>query len=506
LVNLNQENIIFERKAIFKMLTHRRWAYFGSNHPNHHRRAYFGSNQSDPPSGSGLFWFKSIRPIIVVGLIIDGTISMAMKVALHSLGCPLNFAETSTLAEKFLEQGYEQVSFSEKADVYVINTCTVTHEADRKGRRNIKKAKKLNPQATIIAVGCYAQMQPEKIAAIQGIDLVLGNNEKFDVIEYLQNHRKDKSPEIHTSDTDEMVVFHPAYSRGDRTRSFLKVQNGCDYHCAYCTISQARGKSRNPNIARLVEQAHSIARADIKEIILTGINIGDFGKSTGETLQELIEQLDKVSGIERYRIASIEPNLLYEEIIRFVAQSQKFLPHFHVPLQSGSNEILKKMRRRYTREFFQDKLEQIKTQIPDAFVGVDVIAGFPGEDEAKFRETYQFLQKLDASYYHVFPYSTRPYTPAARMNGQVHGNVIKPRSEQLQNLACQKIMAFYRQHLGEKRKVLFEKHPQNGKMYGYTDNYIKVETAYDPSWAGKITKTRLKRINDQGNVETENGG
>ncbi len=435
---------------------------------------------------------------------------MAMKVALHNLGCPVNFAETSTLAEKFLEQGYEQVSFNEKADVYVINTCTVTHEADRKGRRNIKKARKLNPDATIIVVGCYAQMQPGKIASIQGVDLVLGNNEKFNITGYLDHHKTnngwDERPEIHTSKVDEMVSFHPAFSRGDRTRSFLKVQNGCDYHCAYCTISMARGKSRNPRIDQLVGQARTIARAGIKEIILTGINIGDFGKSTGETFRELIGQLDQVAGIERYRIASIEPNLLYDEIIRFVAQSEKFLPHFHVPLQSGSNDILKKMRRRYSREFFHDKLRQIKSHIPDAFVGVDVIAGFPGEDDARFRETFDFLEKLDASYYHVFPYSLRPHTPAARMEGQVHGSIIKERSEKLQSLAHSKIMSFYSRHLGETRKVLFEKYRLNGKMFGYTDNYIKVETAYDPAWAGKIAKIRLKSINEQGNVEAENGG
>ena len=427
-----------------------------------------------------------------------------MKVALHNLGCPLNFAETSALAQQFLDRGYEQVSFSEKADIYVVNTCTVTHEADRKSRRSAKKARKLNPQATIIVVGCYAQMQPEKIAAIQGIDLVLGNNEKFHIIEYLENHSKKKSPAIHISGKDELVRFHPAYSRGDRTRSFLKVQNGCDYHCAYCTISLARGKSRNPGIDHLLEQAQRIAHAGIKEIILTGVNIGDFGKSTGETFRELIEQLDQVPGIERYRIASIEPNLLHEDIIRFVSRSQKFLPHFHIPLQSGCNDILKKMRRRYTREFFHDKVQQIKNHMPDAFVGVDVIIGFPGEDEAKFLETMNFLEKLDASYYHVFPYSPRPYTAATRMEGQIPGNIIKQRSEMAQDLSFRKLMAFYRQNLGEKRAVLFEYHPSEGRMFGYTENYIKVESAYDPAWAGKITKVVLKKINHQGNVEVEN--
>ena len=426
-----------------------------------------------------------------------------MKVALDNLGCPLNFAETCTLAEQFLNQGYEQVPFSEKADVYVINTCSVTHEADRKSRRSVKKARKLNPGAKIVVAGCYAQLQPQKIAALEGVDLILGNDEKFNILDYIEDYSKNISPDIHLSNSDEMVKFHTSHSRGDRTRSFLKVQNGCDYRCSYCTIPLARGKSRNPPIDQLVDQAQTIANSGVKEIILTGINMGDFGKTTGESFPELIKRLESVPGIERYRMASIEPNLLSDDIIRFVSRSEKFLPHFHIPLQSGCNDILKKMKRRYTREFFHDKLQQIKEQIPDAFVGVDVIVGFPGEDEDKFRETFEFLQKLDASYYHVFPYSPRPYTEAARMEGQVHGNIIKPRSEIIQNLASQKIMNFYRQHLGEKRKVLFEKYNQNGKIHGYTDNYIKTETDYHPSWTGKIKEVTLRNINDQGNVEIE---
>jgi len=428
---------------------------------------------------------------------------MAIKVALHNLGCPLNFAETSTLAEKFLEKGYEQVPFNKKADVYVINTCTVTHEADRKSRRSVKKARKLNPEATIVVAGCYAQLQPEKIASLDGVDLVLGNDEKFHILDYIENQAKNETPEIHISEAVDRETFHPSHSLGDRTRSFLKVQNGCDYHCSYCTIPLARGKSRNPPIDQLVDQAQTIASSGVKEIILTGINMGDFGKTTGESFLQLIRRLEKVPGIERYRMASIEPNLLSEDIIRFVSRSAKFLPHFHIPLQSGCNDILKKMKRRYTREFFHDKLQQIKEKIPDAFVGVDVIVGFPGEDEDKFRETFEFLQSLDATYYHVFPYSPRPYTPAASLEGQVHGNIIKPRSEKLQELANRKIMTFYRKHLGEKRKVLFEQHNQNGKMTGYTDNYINVETDYHPEWSGKIKEVTLKDINDRGNVEIE---
>lgn len=426
-----------------------------------------------------------------------------MKVALHTRGCPLNFAETSTLARKFQEMGYEQVKFNEKADIYVINTCTVTSEADRKSQRAVKKARKLNPEAKIIAVGCYAQLYPEEIAAIKGVDLILGNNEKFNIPDYLEKYRKKERPEIHISGTNELVKFHPSYSLGDRTRSFLKVQDGCDYRCSYCTIPMARGKSRNQSIETLAEEARNIANSGVKEIILTGINIGDFGQSTGETFQELIHRLENVPGIERYRIASIEPNLLNDKILRFVSQSEKFLPHFHIPLQSGCNDILVTMKRRYNRELFQNKIQQIKNHIPGAFVGVDVIVGFPGEDEEKFRETFEFLQNLDASFYHVFPFSSRPNTTAAKMEGQVPVEKIKLRSKKLQILAERKRMMFYRKHLGEKRKVLFENYEQNGKIFGYTDNYIKIEKDYHPDLGGKIKKVALKKINNQGNVEVE---
>ncbi|MCF8336291.1 MAG: tRNA (N(6)-L-threonylcarbamoyladenosine(37)-C(2))-methylthiotransferase MtaB [Bacteroidales bacterium] len=426
---------------------------------------------------------------------------MATKVALHTRGCPMNFAETSTLAGQFQEQGYEQVKFNEKADIYVINTCTVTGEADRKSKRAVRKARKLNPEAIIIAVGCYAQLHPEKIAAMKGVDIVLGNNEKFNILDYLDQYREKERPEIHTSVRNDMVTFHSSYSLGDRTRSFLKVQDGCDYGCAYCTIPLARGKSRNQSIKSLVEEARTIAKSGVQEIILTGINTGDFGRSTGETFQELIRRLENVPGIERYRIASIEPNLLHDDIIRFVSQSEKFLPHFHIPLQSGCNAILAKMKRRYNRELFRDKVKQIKNHMPGAFVGVDVIAGFPGEDEQKFEETYKFLQNLDASFYHVFPFSRRPSTPAVQMEDQVPAEKIKQRSKQLQMLAKRKSMMFYRRHLGEERKVLFEHHNYNGKIFGYTDNYIKIEKDYRPDLAGKIKKVALQQINKQGNVE-----
>ncbi len=426
-----------------------------------------------------------------------------MKVALHTRGCPLNFAETSTLARKFLEQGYEQVSFKEKADIYVINTCTVTSNADKQSKKDIKKARNLNPKATIIVVGCYAQLYPEKIAAIEGVDIVPGNYGKFNLPEYIEKYKKDETQQTHTSQPEDLEKIHHSYSMGDRTRSFLKVQEGCDYGCSYCTIPLARGRNRNQSIKSLTEQARTIANSGIKEIILTGINIGDFGISTGETFLELIKQLENVPGIERYRIASIEPNLLNEDIIRFVSQSEKFLPHFHIPLQSGSNEILAKMNRRYNREFFQDKIQQIKKHIPDAFIGIDVIVGFPGENEGKFMETLKFLQNLDASFYHVFPYSRRPNTSAASMKAQVPAEEKKQRCEKLQSLAEMKKETFYRQHLGEKREALFENHNQDGKIFGYTDNYIRIEKNYNAGWAGEIKKVILKQINNQGNVEAE---
>ena len=426
-----------------------------------------------------------------------------MRVAFHTLGCKLNFAETSTLAGKFLEQGYERVDFNEEADVYVINTCSVTSKADRKSKEAIKKARNRNPQAKIVAVGCYAQLQSEKIANIEGVDLILGSNEKFRILEYLQNYEAKEEPEIHTCALDDAVKYYPSYSKGDRTRSFLKIQDGCDYACTYCTVPLARGKSRNQSIWSILDEASCIADSDIKEVVLTGVNIGDFGKSTGESFYELINQLEKVGGIERFRISSIEPNLLNDEIIRFVTQSEKFLPHFHIPLQSGCNEILAKMKRRYRRELLIDRLEQIKKHIPGAFVGVDVIVGFPGEDRDKFRETFQFLEDLDASYYHVFSYSQRPGTPAAQMSGKVPAEEIKQRSREVQQLAERKKQKFYRQHLGETRKVLFENKSDNGSITGFTDNYIKVEADGNDNLQGKIRDIMLKSINSQGNVTGE---
>jgi len=422
------------------------------------------------------------------------------KVAFHTLGCKLNFAETSSIARKFTDNGYERVDFDESADIYIINTCSVTKKADKKSEQFIKKARNQNPYAQIVVMGCYAQLQTEKIASIEGVDLILGSNEKFRVKEYLENREKTGRPEIHSCNIEDAADYFPSFSYGDRTRSFLKIQDGCDYHCSYCTIPLARGNSRNQSIQSIVEEATEIGQTDVKEIILTGVNIGDFGKTTGESFLELIKSLDQVEGIERIRISSIEPNLLTNEIIYFVNHSEKFLPHFHTPLQSGCNEILAKMRRRYKRELFQERVAYIRKEIPDAFIGVYVIVGFPGEDEKKYRETYQFLENLDASFYHVFSYSQRPNTPAASMSNQIPKSIIIQRSRELQQLAEKKRMDFYRQNIGATRPVLFESHQKKNKMFGFTDNYIKIELPYSHELTEKIKEVRLKGVNENGNV------
>ena len=422
------------------------------------------------------------------------------KVAFHTLGCKLNFAETSSIARKFTDNGYERVDFSENADIYIINTCSVTKKADKKSEQFIKKARNQNPEAKIVVMGCYAQLQTEKIASIEGVDLILGSNEKFRVKEYVENTEKTGQPEIHSCNIKDASVYFPSFSYGDRTRSFLKIQDGCDYHCSYCTIPLARGNSRNQSIQSIVEEAEKIGQTDVKEIILTGVNIGDFGKTTGESFLELIKALDQVGGIERIRISSIEPNLLTNEIISFVNHSEKFLPHFHIPLQSGCNKILAQMKRRYKRELFQERVAYIRKEIPDAFIGVDVIVGFPGEDESKYRETYQFLENLDASFYHVFSYSQRPNTPAALMSNQMPENIISHRSKELQQLAEQKQNDFYRINLGNTRSVLFESHQKKDKIFGFTDNYIKVELPYSHELVQQIKKVKLEEVNENGNV------
>ncbi|MFP4605646.1 MAG: tRNA (N(6)-L-threonylcarbamoyladenosine(37)-C(2))-methylthiotransferase MtaB [Bacteroidales bacterium] len=426
------------------------------------------------------------------------------KVAFHTLGCKLNFAETSTISRSFIDKGYEKVGFGEKADIYVINTCSVTNKADKKSQQAVNKARKNNPKAKIIVVGCYAQLQPGEVAEIPGVDLVLGSDEKFKVTEYIDTlENKKNSEKIFACGMEQSAEYYPSYSVGDRTRSFLKIQDGCDYPCSYCTIPKARGKSRNPDIDSILKQAEKIGMSGVKEIILTGVNIGDFGKSTGQSFFELIKELEKVNNIQRYRISSIEPNLLSDEIIQFVASSKKFMPHFHIPLQSGNNEILAKMRRRYNKELFEEKINKINDALPHAFIGVDVIVGFPGESEALFNKTYDFLKSLNTAYYHVFSFSARPGTPAAEMKGQVPGNIIHDRSKKVQKLAEEKQKAFYNKHIGTKRYVLFEKALKNKMISGFTDNYIKVETEYHPDLPGKMKKVQLGNINPADNVDIE---
>jgi len=425
------------------------------------------------------------------------------KVAFHTLGCKLNFAETSSIARKFTDNGYERVDFNENADIYIINTCSVTKKADKKSEQFIKKARKQNPDAQIVVMGCYAQLQPDKIASIDGVDLILGSNEKFQVMDYLKNRTNSSQPEIHSCNIENAADYYPSFSYGDRTRSFLKIQDGCDYHCSYCTIPLARGNSRNQNIESIVSEAEQIGQTEVKEIILTGVNIGDFGKTTGESFLDLIKSLDQVKGVERIRISSIEPNLLSNKIIDFVKHSEKFLPHFHIPLQSGCNAILAQMRRRYKRELFQDRVAYIRQEIPDAFIGVDVIVGFPGEDEEKYNETYEFLGNLNASFYHVFSYSQRPNTLAAEMGQQIPKETINQRSKELQYLAEQKEKAFYKENLGNTRPVLFENYQKDNQMFGFTDNYIKIETPYNPELTEQVAQVKLKSINDKGNVTVD---
>ena len=443
------------------------------------------------------------------------------KVAFHTLGCKLNYAETSTMARNFEAHGYERVNFNQQADVYVINSCSVTARADKKSEEALKKARNQNPRARVVMVGCYAQLQPEKIARIRGIDLILGSNEKFRILDYLekqgekkeqwhlqeqeekkeQGQLQEQEPEIHTCTPDQTRDYFPSFSYGDRTRSFLKVQDGCDYQCSYCTIPLARGKSRNQPVCGIVQEARVLGESGIKEIILTGVNIGDFGQSTGESFAGLIKALEQVPGIERYRISSIEPNLLSEEIIDFVARSNKFLPHFHIPLQSGNDQILGKMRRRYRRGLFREKVKAVRTRLPDAFIGVDLIVGFPGEDEQRFNQTLEFLKEMDVGYYHAFSFSPRPNTPAYNMQPKVPNTVIKQRSHMVQELAEQKKLDFYRRHLGQTREVLFEGSGKDELMAGFTDNYIRVEVPFQVSLPGTIHRVYLKEITEGGNVK-----
>ncbi len=435
--------------------------------------------------------------------------SIQKKVAFYTLGCKLNFSETSTIARDFSQEGFLRVDFSEKADLYVINTCSVTENADKRFKTIVKQALKTNPEAFVVAIGCYAQLKPEQLADVNGVDLVLGATEKFKITEYIHSLEKKDRGQVHSCAIEEADFYVGSYSFGDRTRAFLKVQDGCDYKCTYCTIPLARGISRSDTLENILKNAKKISEKGIKEIVLTGVNIGDYGKGEfgnkkhDHTFFELIQSLDGVKGVKRIRISSIEPNLLKNEAIEFVAQSKRFVPHFHIPLQSGSNDLLKKMKRRYLRELYQDRVQKIKYTMPDACIGVDVIVGFPGETDAHFMETYHFLNELDISYLHVFTYSERANTEAAIMENPVPLPVRNKRSKMLRVLSVKKRRAFYESQLGTTRTVLFENENKKGYMYGFTENYVKVKTPWKPELANTLQTVTLTKIDKDGNVRFE---
>lgn len=423
----------------------------------------------------------------------------AKSVAFHTLGCKLNFSETSSLSRILEQEGFEKKSFDDPADVYVINTCSVTDNADKECRQIVRRIQRRAPESTVVITGCYAQLKPEQIAAIPGVDLVLGAAEKFNIARHLRDFTKGDSSKICSCDITEVRGFNSSFSVNDRTRSFLKVQDGCDYSCSFCTIPMARGKSRSDSIDNVVEQAWQLARRGVKEIVLTGVNLGDFGK-TGDSERhstnflELCRELDQVNGIERFRISSIEPNLLSPEIIELVSNSRRFMPHFHIPLQSGSNRILGLMRRRYRRELYAEKVGLIKTMMPHCAIGVDVIVGFPSEDEVSFKETFDFLHSLDISYLHVFTYSERDHTAALDIKPVVPVHIRNERNKSLRNLSFMKSQHFASQHRGETRKVLFETQNKNGMLEGYTDNYIRVSIPFREDYANNIVPWHLREV------------
>ena len=420
------------------------------------------------------------------------------KVAFYTLGCKLNFSETSTIARGFEKGGYAKVDFDEHADIYIINTCSVTDNADKKCKQIVKKARKQNPAAFVAIIGCYAQLKPQEIAAIDGVSLVLGANEKFNILEHVEKIDKEEGAKIFDGEISHVNIFHPSYSYGDRTRTFLKVQDGCDYSCSFCTIPLARGKSRSNTIAETMKVAHEVAQIDAREVVLTGVNIGDFGRYNDETFGDLVKELDTLEGIDRIRISSIEPNLLTTEIIDFVSTSKRFVPHFHVPLQSGSPDILKAMRRRYKRDVYSDRVEKIKSIMPHCCIGVDVIVGFPGETEELFMETYNFINELDVSYLHVFTYSERDNTHAVELGGVVSSQDRAKRSKMLHILSDKKRRAFYEQNIGKDATVLFETERDGDVMYGFTENYVKVKTAYDEALANQIVNVKLSEVDRDG--------
>jgi threonylcarbamoyladenosine tRNA methylthiotransferase MtaB len=422
-------------------------------------------------------------------------------VSLYTLGCKLNFAESSTIAQQLEKNGFERKQFHEGADLYVINTCSVTDHADRKCKKVVNEALRHNPNAYIVVVGCYAQLKPEEISNIPGVDMVLGAAEKFQLIEHLHSLKKEEKTRLYNAPIKDVNDFVPGFSEGDRTRMFLKVQDGCDYFCSFCTIPLARGKSRSANIQTTIEQVKKVSEDGVKEVVLTGVNLGDFGVQTGESFYELIQELDKIESIHRYRISSIEPNLLTNEIIDFVASSNKFVPHFHIPLQSGNDEILQRMRRRYLSDVYASRVAYIKEKMPHCCIGVDVIVGFPGESEEHFLDTYNFINELDVSYLHVFPYSERANTTAKKMKEVVPVKVRGERTTMLRSLSEKKKRFFYEQQLNSARDVLFEAEEKGGKMSGFTDNYVKITTDYDPLLVNTLVPVTLKHINDEFLVE-----
>jgi threonylcarbamoyladenosine tRNA methylthiotransferase MtaB len=425
------------------------------------------------------------------------------KVAFHTLGCKLNYAETSTISRSFPEDKFERVPANSKADIYVINTCSVTDAADKKCRQAIKKFISHSPDAFIAVVGCYAQLNPQKISAIEGVDLVLGTNEKFDIAHYITDTEKRAGVEIHSCEISPDNGFQPSFSMGDRTRSFLKIQDGCDYACSYCTVPLARGRSRSPEISAIIEEASKIAEKGIKEIVLTGVNIGDFGKSTGESFTDLVRKLIAIRGIERYRISSIEPNLLTDELIELAANYKKILPHFHIPLQSGNNRILGLMRRRYTRDIFTDRIKAIIEKLPYAAIGADIIVGFPGESVSDFDDTYFFLEALPISYLHVFTFSERPDTMAEHMPGKVSQGEKERRSKSLIDLSEKKNLEFTNLNIGQITNVLFENTRNEGYISGFTPNYLRAEHPWQSSLAGKIKRVKLTGRSASGKITAE---
>ena len=428
------------------------------------------------------------------------------KVAFYTLGCKLNFSETSTIARNFVSEGFERVEFDEVADIYVINTCSVTDNADKRFKSIVKNALQKNEDAFLIAVGCYAQLKPEELAAVDGVDLVLGATEKFNVTSYINDLTKNNVGEIYSCEIEDADFYVGSYSIGDRTRAFLKVQDGCDYKCTYCTIPLARGISRSDTLENVLENAREISIKGIKEIVLTGVNIGDYGKGEfgnkkhEHTFLELVKELDQIDGIHRLRISSIEPNLLKDETIDFVAKSNTFVPHFHIPLQSGSDELLKKMKRRYLTDLYSNRVSKIKETMPNACIGVDVIVGFPGETEELFLETYNFLNQLDISYLHVFSYSERPNTAAASFEGVVPKKIRAKRSKMLRGLSAKMRRAFYETQLGNTLTVLFESENKDGYIHGFTENYVKVKHPWNPEFVNTLHKVTLSTIDEDGLV------